>query len=284
MVRFEIDSRDRLRVGQQLTSPSVYLDHWAIRYFSEHAEVSDRLVGVLKDRSGTLAISWTSIAEFARVTSKTEQLLAEELVERILPNVFFIETNPFAVADRELDFRHGVSAMAPQADQQFLQAFIEQSPNGLAPFTTKNLFTALYEANETQHLSNLAEAIVERVEALRTEANNDDISHNNLRRTSEHFPAAPDSIAVFRELARRFLVEQNIEMTQNHAIDLLHSTVPVEYCDFVLLDGYWVDAVDRLRRRFRQAHIEIRLAETYSMRKNGIPNFLDRLEGTETGI
>jgi hypothetical protein len=42
---------------QQLLSPSVYLDHWALRAISESEALSSRLSHALKLSGGTLALS-----------------------------------------------------------------------------------------------------------------------------------------------------------------------------------------------------------------------------------
>jgi hypothetical protein len=51
------------RVGQSFDSPTVYLDHWAIRLFSDDGTLQDRLVAALSRKRGTLLVSNVSMAE-----------------------------------------------------------------------------------------------------------------------------------------------------------------------------------------------------------------------------
>jgi hypothetical protein len=46
-----------VRVWQSFISPTVYLDHWAIRLFSDNLALQDRLVNALRSKGGTLLLS-----------------------------------------------------------------------------------------------------------------------------------------------------------------------------------------------------------------------------------
>lgn len=282
LIRFGTSSDGTLMVGQQLISPSVYLDHWAIRHVSENGELRNRLVTALMKREGTLAISWISLAEFSRVDSESERRSAEALVEEVLPNLFLIESNPFQVANREVMATQSVPDIAPQADQDFLRALVSINSKSLKLLTATDIFSILYEAHQSTVFADLADTIVERLEALRAEVPENVALGKGLHATPDKFPLQSKSLALFRELSRRFLIDTKVRITRNHAIDLLHATVPSAYCDYVLLDGHWSDAVERARRRFQEADLKVSIAKVFSGREGGLERFFQVLEdGTD---
>lgn len=101
MVRFLIADNGSIRVAQVTAAPAVYLDHWALRNISENPALRARVTGALKSRSGTLMLSWLNLVEFTKVTDGAQARCAEALVEDVLPNVFFLQINPFTVIERE---------------------------------------------------------------------------------------------------------------------------------------------------------------------------------------
>ena len=55
MIEFMINRKDDLEIVQRDVSPTVYLDHWALRKISEDAALASRLSGTLDSQNGTLA-------------------------------------------------------------------------------------------------------------------------------------------------------------------------------------------------------------------------------------
>jgi hypothetical protein len=58
-----IESPEGLKVSQSFDSPTVYLDHWAIRLFSDDQALQARLAVALLRKKGTLLVSNISMAE-----------------------------------------------------------------------------------------------------------------------------------------------------------------------------------------------------------------------------
>lgn len=50
----------------------------------------------------------------------------------------------------------------------------------------------------------------------------------------------PRTLLILGELMRSFNLDINAPITENDVIDLLHAAMPVNCCDFVLLDGPWL--------------------------------------------
>jgi hypothetical protein len=85
------ESPEGRRVGQSFASPTVYLDHWAIRLFSDNLALQDRLVAALLQKRGRLLISSFSMAEMAGASDPQHVIDAERLLERCLPQLFLTD-------------------------------------------------------------------------------------------------------------------------------------------------------------------------------------------------
>jgi hypothetical protein len=64
MLTISIDNDGRLLATQRGSSPTVYLDHWALRELSTTPVLAERFVVALKQRNDTLALSYTNLLEF----------------------------------------------------------------------------------------------------------------------------------------------------------------------------------------------------------------------------
>jgi hypothetical protein len=113
MIMCRFNGADSLEMIQQAVPPMVYLDHWALRKFSQDKALADRLTTILKSQDGTLALSWLNVAKFMKVTVEEQGRLAEELIGDILPHVFLLEIQPFEVIGREDQLLAGGPHVAP---------------------------------------------------------------------------------------------------------------------------------------------------------------------------
>jgi hypothetical protein len=280
MIKFTINKKDELEVGQWDVSPTVYLDHWALRKFSEDQTLLTRLTAALQSRNGTLALSLLNLAEFTKVTVEEQARQAENLVEAILPRVFFLEFEPFAVISREDKLLAGGAPTAPHAALDLLRVFSQLKPTSLNPFTARDLFTAVHNSRLAERLDSLADTVVDRVKTLRDTLDTDEAFQSIIRRPPSGPQIQRGTRFVLRELVRSLLVDKRTKITRNNAIDLLHAVVPVAYCDLVLLDKHWETQVDRAHSRLNVAGITVPIGRVFSGKANGINRFLCELESS----
>ena len=278
MIEFGIGKNGSLNVVQRDISPSVYLDHWALRKFSENSTLAGRLTEILHSRKGTFVLSWLNLVEFTKVMNEGQARKAESLIEANLPQVFFLETEPFVVIHREDSLVAGGSLVPPHADAELLRAFVELKPDSVRPFTPRDLFRSLNDSALAQHFNRLADTVVERVEVLRNELDHDVDFSSAVRRLPAGRQIQRGTRFILRELVRGLLIDKQLRITKNHAIDLLHAVVPVAYCDLVLLDKHWVTLVDRARSRIEKAGLSFPVATVFSEKANGVDRFLQTLE------
>lgn len=273
-------SNGTLRVEQYLLPPAVYFDHWAMMHVSNDLALRSRFKKTLKARGGTLMLSWLNLAEFAKVIDRSQAEAAEALIEDVLPNIFFLEMNPFDVIKREDQLLAGGPLVAPHADTEFLKAFTYMRSQSMHPFTARNLFTAAQNIGDESGYDALAKTVVESVEALREKMGNDKSFDALVRRLPNGPEIQRGTRYILRELAGTLLMDRSVKMNQNHGIDLVHSVVPAAYGDLVLLDGHWEAQIEKIRGRFSKAKLTVPLARVFSGRRNGIEKFLQELESS----
>ena len=278
MVKYLLDKHGQLRVEQWTVAPAIYFDHWALRDISEDATLRRRFTKALVSRGGTLMLSWLNLVEFTKVTDASQAHAAEALVEDLLPNVFFFEVNPFTVIEAEDALLAGADPFPPHADTQFLSAFTALRPDSLRPFTAKNLFTIPQESGLHPRMDALADTVVERVDALRTVLLSDAEFESQVRRLPKGHPIQHGTRYVLRELVRPALVDQSIKFSRNHSIDLIHSVVPLAYCDIVLLDKHWKAQAEKVRERVAAANMTFPVAKVFSGKADEISQFLALME------
>jgi len=273
MIKYNICQNSSISIEQCTVKPSVYLDHWALRNISEDNKLRDELVKILKDKNGTLMLSKLNLLEFTQVKDIEQGQAAEALIESILPNIFFIEIDPFMVIENEDQLLNGALPFPPHADMELFKSFTQLKNDSPSPFTARELFTAFQKSDLIVDFNSLADVVVEEINTNRKSISNNIDLAKRIRKVSSGSNIQRGTRYIFRELARSILLDQSTIITRNHAIDLLHSVVPIAYCDYVLLDKYWVPQVDQLRRRFKKKQMPISLANVYSKKNNGILNF-----------
>lgn len=257
----------------------MYLDHWALRQFSEYEELAGRLTTAVTSRKGTLAISWVNLAEFTKVTVEEQARKAEGLIEATFPRVFLLDVNPFLVVEREDKLLEGAPPVPPHADVDFLKKIVGLNPNSVNLLSARDLFNVVRDKEEImQRFNHLADTIVGRIEELRERRETDLEFQSAIARLRSGTPIQRGTRFILRELIRTLLIDPKTKMTRNHAIDLFHAVVPAAYCDLVLLDKHWETQIERVRSRLVAAGITVPIAKVFSGKRDGVSRFLNELE------
>src|SRR3954447_10783097 len=87
-----------LQVAQEISSPSVYLDHWALREISESSTLASRFTNAIHIRKGTLVLSWLNVVEFSRVSDQTQRSQADDMINRLGPHLFWLNPDFWVVS------------------------------------------------------------------------------------------------------------------------------------------------------------------------------------------
>ncbi len=156
MVSWGLNAAGDPRAEQFFARPVIYLDHWAVRRFADSPELGSRLVRALQARRGTWAVSLLNIMEFISVADQRHAVDFEALIDRMLPNVFFIELQAFDLMDRERALLEGGSRNAPYGGVELLRVFAHNMPTSPVPFTADGAHSSacrFRQRNLTPHVA-----------------------------------------------------------------------------------------------------------------------------------
>ena len=276
MVRLTADSAGSLVAEQAMTSPAVYLDHWALRTIADDPAMCTRFVAALRSRGGTFVLSWLNLLEFSRVGDPTHALSAERLIDAALPDIFLIEVNPWRVIANEDQLLAGRPPITPHADLELLRALCQLKPHSLAPLTAHDLVTVAGEPMLAHRHEQMGKAFIANVQRLRDAADRD--PRKVKRRAAPTLPDAPSTRYILAELVRRFVRDRRLVPTENHGIDLVHTVVPSAYCDVVLLDKHWRAQIHAVSRRVRKGGVQAQVAVAPAISAGRVDSFLCQLE------
>jgi hypothetical protein len=266
---------DGVHVRQSFDSPTVYLDHWAIRMFSDGPEIQDRFVNALMSKGGTLLLSNLSFIEFAGANDPRHCRDAEAFLERLLPNIFLTDFALDKVLAQEYTELDNQKRFWPSADLPQLKLFAERAQNTPLGFTMHGFITLAHidRVELSQATDDVIRMILDGLEPARS-----DPSYVVQARNVLPSDARPRTLVILGELLRGFNLDRAAPISENDVIDLLHAVMPVNCCDYVLLDGPWAERVEKMRQRIVKAATNMPIAKCFSKRGNGIAAFLADLE------
>ena len=269
------DAPSEVRIRQSFVSPTVYLDHWAIRMFSDDCALQDRFVNAINAKGGTLLLSNISFSEFATPTDARHAADAEAFIERLLPNIFLTDFALDKVLKQERSEPSNAKRFWPSADLPQLKLFGERAQDAPLGFTMRG-FIALAHSNRTAINEVTAEVVHQvrcRIEAARAEP-----EYVAKARSRQPNDDRPRTFVILGELMRGFHLDPAAPISDNDMIDLMHAVMPINCCDYVLLDGAWAERVEKMKQRIAKTGSIMPLAKCFSRRDQGVEAFLQDLE------
>jgi hypothetical protein len=197
---------------------------------------------------------------------------AETLFDRFLPNLFLLEPNPGIVIQREDACLAGLSRVAPpHADADLLRVFSMLRPTSGAPLTARGLLDRV-----------LGDARVANCVA-QFGADADPGVRHALQKTPNGELLPRGTRFLVRELVGCHVLDKPTKVGANDGLDLQHAVVPAAYCEFVLVDEYWAQQLNRVRPRIERAGGRVPMAAAYSNTSDGVERCLAALAGARSG-
>ncbi|MCK4789845.1 MAG: hypothetical protein KAV87_39260 [Desulfobacteraceae bacterium] len=266
---------DGVHVRQSFDSPTVYLDHWAIRMFSDDQGIQDRFVNALMSKGGTILLSNVSFIEFARATDARHCRDAEAFFERLLPNIFLTDFALDKILEQEGAEPNNQRRFWPSADLPQLKLFAERAQHTPLGFTMNGFISQvhIHRADLSNLTKNVACSIINGIESARN-----DPAYVRKAKNSSPSEKRPRTMVILGELIRGYNLDRTAPISENDAIDLLHAAMSTNCCDYVLLDGPWTERVEKMRHRIAKAGMTMPIAKCFSNRANGVSVFLAELE------
>jgi hypothetical protein len=266
------DGAGGVSIRQNFSSPLVYLDHWAVRRFSDDAALGDRFIAALHSAQGTWIFSQMNLTEFTAMRDIATARRVEALIQRAFPHFYVLDTVDDTPYFREDQAERPWSPDAPD------KHWMLRDLGDRAAIIGGSFNAHRFISDGIDHADELL-PVFERMKR--------DISNHitEIRRAvfAKHDRKAlvPDPhmrlIDIFKE---ELLVEPagqaNQRFRDNDAVDFVHALPACQLCDMVLLDTGWCHKVVLATHRIREAGIEGKIAACYS--PNGVGDFLTALE------
>jgi len=269
------EANDELHIRQSFDSPTIYLDHWAIRLFSDNLQLQNRFVDALKIKGGTLLLSPFSFTEFSGAEDRRHCHDTEQFLDRVIPNIFFTDFAIDKTFNREAKETNNVKRFWPSADLFSLKKLADTRYNNSGVLSITGWLSMIHD-NRTKLIKQEKKRVSQMQEAF-----------NNLRHDTEFVKKAKNAqpsnqrtrtFNILGELMRGFNLDPSSIIKDNDIIDLLHTISPLNSCDFILLDGPWEERVKKMNLRISKTSMVMHLAKCFSRRNDGVNVFLSELE------
>jgi hypothetical protein len=261
-------------IRQNFSSPLVYLDHWAVRRFSDDAALANRFLAALHAAQGTWLFSQMNLCEFTAMRDIPTARRAEALIQRAFPCFYVLDTVDDTPYFREDQAERPRPAEAPDK-HWMLRDLGDRAVIAGGNFNAHRFISdGIDHADELLPIfAQMKRDIANHISAIREEVSSEQdrsalVPRRNMR-----------LIDIFKE---ELLVEpagqSNQSFRDNDSVDFVHALPACQLCDMVLLDTAWCHKVAIATRRIREAGVEGKIAACYS--PNGVGDFLAALEAT----
>jgi hypothetical protein len=259
-------------IRQTLSNPLIYLDHWAVRRFSNDDALADRFIAALHAAQGTWLFSHMNLSEFTAMRDIPTARSVEALIQRAFPYFYVLDT----VADTPYFREDQAGRLSPPEAPDTHWMLRDLGDRAVISGGTFNahrfVSDAIDHANELMPIfEQMKRDIANHITTIRQA-----VFANRDRRTlvpSRHMRL----IDIFKE---ELLIEpagqENQRFRGNDAVDFVHALPACQLCDMVLLDTAWCHKVALATRRIREAGIEGKIAACYSL--HSVDDFLVALE------
>lgn len=259
-------------IRQTFSSPLIYLDHWAVRRFSDDEALADRFIAALHAAQGTWLFSHMNLSEFVAMRDTPTARRVEALIQRAFPYFYVLDTVADTPYFREEQAGRPRPPEAPDKHWMLKDLGDRAVISGGAFNAHRFISDAIDHADELmpifEHMKgDIANHIVAIRQAVFANQDRQALVPSRYMRL----------IDIFKE---ELLVEPAGQVNQgfrgNDAVDFIHALPACQLCDMVLLDTAWCHKVALATQRIRGVGITGKIAACYS--PNGVDDFLVALE------
>jgi hypothetical protein len=215
------------------------------------------------------------LAELGAASDPRHVIAAEKFLERCLPHLFLTDFRLDEVLARERNEPSNATRFWPTADLPQLKLFGERFQAAGGGFTMEGFAHMAYEHRTDINvmMSSMAHTMKEAVEKARA-----DPDYVRKARDAPLDDSRPRTLLILGELLRGYILDSNAFMSENDAVDLIHAAMPLNCCDYVLLDGPWAERVAKMKLRLAKSSMVMPIAKCFSRRNEGIGAVLADLE------
>lgn len=251
---YPVDARMIVRTHglftQSIRPPRIYLDHWAVRYFSQDEASRKRILSLFETR-GTLLFSPTNALEIG-ANSGSSLTRIRTFLGDIGEKWVQLAASPMKVIEAEnerQDWRH-----EPYLSRE-LSSYYPDAPDGVLSLGTA-VGDMLSDLKEIQRCRDETKGdIFKAFAAFRQRyAQDASVAKRLIGEMKSSATWRPMSF-VLNALLLLLCRERSVEA--NDATDFFHATFAIAYCDVALLDQKWTDMARRVRDLGDRYHVKI---------------------------
>lgn len=220
----------------------------------------DRFFDAFYASGGTLCLSLSSIAEMLQRTKGAWFEPFCDYLDKIGDRFLFLNSDFSKVLRKENRYPRG--SLDPALDQKLIKkSFMHFYLKDKTEPNLRQVFEYLYEDEEQkkdilEHYEMLTRVYTQKMEEVRVEYEEEG-GKERVRRAIRDAMLRPHYTSfMFRTAMFEIAKDKSMVVDAHHAHDLLHTVVPVSWCDCVVLDGCWYDIAQRaLRKRPHEVHV-----------------------------
>jgi hypothetical protein len=248
----------RLLLRQRLVRPVVYLDHWAVRLFSEDLPLQDRFVDALQQSRGTWLFACANLMEFVAMTDLDQAVAAEELLRRAMPSVY--------VADLYSDPGFALSKKAVPSDDPPDEHWMLEDLAARAHIAGGTLTTTRFVQEAVLQRAVLLPLFAELKEEVANAVRASVADEQKRRLASKFRPVAAMDVgkALLTELLREPHINQAFRIDDHDAMDLVHTVPAATVCDYLLLDRGWTSRLNSAADRMQRAGVRGKVGRAFA--------------------
>ncbi|RJG11327.1 hypothetical protein D3872_20340 [Massilia cavernae] len=229
----------------------------------------------MRDKGGTLLLSNISLGEFAGPSDPQHAIAAEAFIERLLPNIYLTDFAFDKILEREHKEPDNVTRFWPSADLPQLKLLAERTQNPNLGVTMQGFIRMSYQ-NRVAMIAAMNEVVQQIVGGIKDARA--DPSYISKAKSVTPDGSRPRTLNILSELTRGFYLDLAAPIRENDIVDMLHAIMPINCCDYVLLDGAWAERVEKMKHRIEKFGAPMRIAKCFSKRNQGVHAFLSDLE------
>ena len=245
MIKYRTIADNGFSIEQTTGRPTLYLDVWMWRLLSEDSYLRKKFISAAKKSNTTIMYSFVTLIELARID---DPIQINEIVE-VMDNFDygFSDAIPARVilAEKELEIPGGGAFYTrnPSCDIELIKNYFIYVVDPLKPFRISPILWKLKKEGTPQRYKEMVQSFEDELSpgVITTRQNSNELARAKRRHKQKKLKRnnQPYTEDIYKLAIDFTVVNEDMKMTGNEWIDLLHTVVPVSYYDFVLLDKRW---------------------------------------------
>lgn len=251
MLRYKDVTDGDVTIEQVTSRPSLYLDQWMWCLLSEDSALRNKFIKIADKANATVMYSTATLIELALIEDGGQIDAIHEVMDNL--DYGFSDSNPSRVIEKEekseIPGGGAFYDLNPCCDLELIKNYFLNRMDPLKPFQLSAILPNLKGDVESGKFRNMGQRFEDLTPIVLNARNDPEAFSRAKRRHSKRelfrvqMPYTKD---IYRLAIDFVIANQNMKMSSNEWIDLLHTVVPVAYFDLVMLDKRWCHFIRKI--------------------------------------